>query len=151
MSVDSACFPISLVTALIWNHWFPRKVSIQHSPGLRASDKLQEKPRCTWKCMYKRIRSSMSAVHAHTLECRRVCAHTLVYSYKSKLQPLSCHVYCLKSEVIQSAAWLMNWLEKSTANYPDLSLSQRWLEWKRVAWMQISPPQVCCWRRLPVC
>lgn len=54
-----------------------------------------------------------------------VCAYILVCSYKSKLHPFSWSVYCLKSEVIQSVAWL-NWLEKkkSTANCPDLSLIQ---------------------------
>lgn len=53
-----------------------------------------------------------------------VCASAHICSSKSKSQLLSWSVYCLKSKVIQSAAWLMNWLEKSTANYPDLSLIQ---------------------------
>lgn len=117
------------------------KVSIQHSPGLRGSDKLQENQGALESVCIKGS-GPLWALCTLTWVAACVCAHALVYSYKSKLQPLSCHVYCLKSEVIQSAAWLMNWLEKSTANYPDRSLSRHSAGWSGVRRLNAnSPPQ----------
>lgn len=141
MSVDSACFPISLATALIWNHWFPRKCPFNiHLASVAPISFRKNQGALESVCIKGSGR--LWALCTHTWVSACVCAHTLVYSYKSKLQPLSCHVYCLMSEVIQSAAWLMNWLEESTANYPDLSLSRHSAGWSGVCWLNAnSPPQ----------
>lgn len=79
-------------------------MSIHHSPGLCGWDKLMEN-----QGTFETVGIYKMCVGVFVRMC--VCAYILVCSYKSKLHPFSWSVYCLKSEVIQSVAWL-NWLEK---------------------------------------
>lgn len=134
---------------LIWKQWFARKsIFTIHLASL--ADIGFWKTQCTLESVKV---SGLCECYPPALEGRCACARvwTLVYSCKSKLQAFPSSVYCLKSEVIQSVARLMNRLQKSTPNYLDLSLTPGRAGLSGVsrdsAWMQIYT-SVCCQRWL---